>query len=76
MELLVLSIIGTGIVFVFFLVIVRTLGSVNNHLTKVEYWISQELEFIVEQRDVRRALEMDEADNSGGIQGNDSKTGA
>jgi len=41
-------------------VITRTLGSVVNHLTKIEYWILQEMEFHKEQEEIRRALESEE----------------
>jgi Na+-transporting methylmalonyl-CoA/oxaloacetate decarboxylase gamma subunit len=59
MPLLILSIIGLTIVFIFFLVIVRTVSSISNHLTKIEYWVNQESEFVKEKEDVRRALEVD-----------------
>jgi len=70
MSLLLLSLIGLTIVFVFFLVIVRTLSSISNHLTKVEYWINQESEFLREKEDVRRALEVDDVEDGA----DDSKT--
>jgi hypothetical protein len=43
-----------------FLVIARTLGSIINHLAKVEYWITQELEFKKEQVEIRKALAAEE----------------
>ena len=64
MGLLVLSVIGFTIIFIYFLVIVRTTGSIINYLTKVEYWLSRELEFKKEQEEVKHALAAEEAEQS------------
>ncbi len=61
MLYLFLSSAALAIVFVFFLVITRTLGTIINYLTKIEYWILQEAEFKKEQDEIRKALESDEA---------------
>ncbi len=59
MSLLFFSISAFAVIFVFFLVIARTLGSINNYLSKVEYWASQELEYKSEQIEIQKALSAD-----------------
>jgi Na+-transporting methylmalonyl-CoA/oxaloacetate decarboxylase gamma subunit len=66
MAFFTLAIIGSGVVFVFFLVIVRTLGSIIHCLSKIEYWILQEVEFKREQQEIHRALLADEKEQEEG----------
>ena len=61
LALLTLSLIGVGAIFIFFLITVRTLGNIINHLTKIEFWVSREFEFRKEQEEVKRALAAEEA---------------
>ena len=64
MSFLIFSIIAFVIIFVFFLVVVRTLGSIVNYFTKVEYWAVQELEFNKEQLEIKRAIKLEESEHA------------